>query len=78
MRKTEQLYERVIEKMDMTCEMEDTELQELIHEVLEEANTQEYVPLQEKIRLSTRQELGGSRQTFPIRSGTPITSQLLR
>ncbi len=52
MRKTEQLYERVIEKMDMTCEMEDTELQELIHEVLEEANTQEYVPLQEKIRLS--------------------------
>lgn len=35
MRNTERLYDRVIEKMDMTCDMEDEELQELIHEVLE-------------------------------------------
>ena len=38
MRNTERLYDRVIEKMDMTCDMEDEELQELIHEVLEEAS----------------------------------------
>ena len=29
MRNTERLYDRVIEKMDMTCDMEDEELQEL-------------------------------------------------
>ena len=48
MRNTERLYDRVIEKMDMTCDMEDEELQELIHEVLEEASKEEFIPLQEK------------------------------
>ena len=38
--------------MDMTCDMEDEELQELIHEVLEEASKEEFIPLQEKIRIS--------------------------
>lgn len=52
MRKIEQLYDDVVRKMDMSCEMEDEELQELIHEVLEEADLEEYLPLQEKIRLS--------------------------
>lgn len=52
MRNTERLYDRVIEKMDMTCNMEDEELQELIHEVLEEASKEEFIPLQEKIRIS--------------------------
>lgn len=52
MRNTERLYDRVIEKMDMTCDMEDEELQELIHEVLEEASKEEFIPLQEKIRIS--------------------------
>lgn len=36
----------------MTCDMEDEELQELIHEVLEEASKEEFIPLQEKIRIS--------------------------
>ena len=52
MRNTERLYDRGIEKMDMTCDMEDEELQELIHEVLEEASKEEFIPLQEKIRIS--------------------------
>ena len=52
MRNTERLYDRVIEKMDMTCDMEDEELQELIHEVLEEASREAFIPLQEKIRIS--------------------------
>ena len=52
MRKTEQLYDRVIEKMDMTCDMEDEELQELIHEVLEESSKETFIPLQEKIQIS--------------------------
>lgn len=52
MRNTEQLYDRVIEKMDMTCDMEDEELQELIHEVLEEASKETFIPLQEKIQIS--------------------------
>ena len=45
MRNTERLYDRVIEKMDMTCDMEDEELQELIHEVLEEASKEEFIPV---------------------------------
>ena len=52
MRNTEQLYDRVIEKMDMTCDMEDEELQELIHEVLEESSKETFIPLQEKIQIS--------------------------
>lgn len=52
MRNTERLYDRVIEKMDMTCDMEDEELQELIHEVLEEASKETFIPLQEKIQIS--------------------------
>lgn len=50
----DQLYERVLEKMDLTKEIEDEDLSELIHEVLKEASEEEYLPLQEQIRLSRR------------------------
>ena len=52
MRDIENLYHRVIEKMDMNQEMEDESLLELIHEVLEEEAYQSYMPLQEKIKIS--------------------------
>lgn len=48
----EQMYDRVLEKMDMGHEMEDEELLELIHTVLNEAGAQKYMPLQEKIQMS--------------------------
>lgn len=50
--RAERLYDRVIEKMDMSCDMEDEELQELIHEVLEDASKEMYIPLHEKIQIS--------------------------
>lgn len=48
----EQLYERVLDRMDLTRDMEDEELSELIHEVLKEVGEEEYMPLREQIRLS--------------------------
>lgn len=50
--RAERLYDRVIEKMDMSCDMEDEEFQELIHEVLEDASKEMYIPLHEKIQIS--------------------------
>ena len=50
--RAERLYYLVIEKMDMSCDMEDEELQELIHEVLEDASKEMYIPLHEKIQIS--------------------------
>lgn len=50
--KAEQLYEQVLQRLDLSRELEDEELQDLIHEVLSEAGQEEYLPLQEKIRLS--------------------------
>ncbi len=50
--RAERLYDRVIERMDMSCDMEDEELQELIHEVLEDASKEMYIPLHEKIQIS--------------------------
>ena len=50
--KTEQFYEKIMLRMDMTRETEDEELRELIHNVLEEAGKEEYIPLSEKIRMS--------------------------
>nr|WP_085959568.1 CpaF family protein [Clostridium sp. D5] len=52
MEQLEQMYDRVLREMDMGREMEDEELQELIHSVLNEAGGESYIPLQEKIRLS--------------------------
>ena len=52
MTRTEQFYEKIMLRMDMTRETEDEELRELIHAVLEEAGQEEYIPLSEKIRMS--------------------------
>ncbi|TCS79467.1 pilus assembly protein CpaF [Muricomes intestini] len=46
------MYDKVLRQMDMEHEMEDEELLELIHVVLNEASEQKYMPLQEKIHLS--------------------------
>lgn len=46
------MYEKVLGQIDMGHEMEDGELQELIHIVLHEAGEEKYLPLEEKIRLS--------------------------
>lgn len=48
----EQLYDRVLERLDLTRDMEDDELEELIYEVLKEYAKEEYLPLQEQIRIS--------------------------
>ena len=50
----EELYERVLERMDMSRELEDEEVAELIHEVLREAAKEEYLPLEKQIYLSRR------------------------
>ena len=52
MTKTEQFYEQILLRMDMTKETEEEELQELIHTVLEDAGRKKYLPLTEKIRIS--------------------------
>lgn len=44
----EQLHARILEELDMSREVEDDELAELIHRVLREAGEQEYIPLQER------------------------------
>lgn len=49
---TEQFYEQIMQRMDLTKETEDEELREIIREVLEEAGRREYIPLSEKIRIS--------------------------
>lgn len=48
----EELHRRILRKLDLSQEIEDEELTELIHRVLEEVSEEEYLPLQEKIRLS--------------------------
>ncbi|HAX51286.1 MAG TPA: pilus assembly protein [Lachnospiraceae bacterium] len=52
MNRLEEMYDKVLRQMDMEHEMEDEELLELIHVVLNEASEQKYMPLQEKIHLS--------------------------
>lgn len=52
MTKIELLYEQVMLRMDMTKETGEEELQEIISEVLEEESKREFLPLNEKIRLS--------------------------
>lgn len=50
----EQLYERVLDRMDLSRETGDEELEELIYKVLKEAAENEYMPLQEQIEVSRR------------------------
>ena len=48
----EALYEKVLERLDMSRETGDEELMELIHEVLQEDLQDDYISLQEQISLS--------------------------
>lgn len=50
--KAEQLYEIILQRLNMTRETEDDELQGVIQNVLEEISRDRYLPLQERIRLS--------------------------
>ncbi|MBA4699944.1 MAG: CpaF family protein [Ruminococcus sp.] len=52
MNRLEEMYDKVLEQIDMGHEMENDELLELIHMVLHEAGEEKYLPLEEKIRLS--------------------------
>lgn len=47
----EQLHARILSRLDMTRDMEDEELTELIYEVLQEASQEEYLPLDQKTML---------------------------
>lgn len=44
----EEIRARVLEEMDMTKEVEDEELQRVIHRILEETSRETYIPLQQK------------------------------
>ena len=48
----EQLYDVVMDRMDLTRDIGDEELMDMIHEAIREAAEAEYMPLQEQIRLS--------------------------
>ncbi|MCI9441681.1 MAG: CpaF family protein [Ruminococcus sp.] len=50
--KEEQLYADVMDRMDLTKDIGDEELTDIIREVIQEAAQKEYMPLQEQIRLS--------------------------
>lgn len=50
--KEEQLYADVMDRMDLTRDIGDEELTDLIREVIQEAAQEEYMPLKEQIRLS--------------------------
>ncbi len=45
---TQQLHERILEELDLTREVEDEELTEIIHRVLKEAGEREYLSLSER------------------------------
>ena len=42
--KEKQLYERVLDRLDLTRDIDDEELEELIHQVLREEAGEEYIP----------------------------------
>lgn len=45
---TEELHERILEKLDLSKDVEDKQLIELIHDVLGEMGKEAYIPLKEK------------------------------
>lgn len=51
MLKAEQLHEEVLAHLDLTAEVDDEELLELIHQLLEKRSRTEFIPLQEKAAL---------------------------
>lgn len=50
----EQIYEEVLQRMDLSRETGDEELEELIYKVLQEASERDYIPLNEQIQISRR------------------------
>lgn len=50
--RTEQFYERIMLRMDMSRETGDEELREIIRNVLEEAGKEEFISLSERIQIS--------------------------
>lgn len=48
---TEQLHAKILEKLDMSREVEDEELTEIIHGVLREVSREEYISLEKKTEL---------------------------
>ncbi len=48
---SERLHARILEELDMSREVDDGELTELIHRILREAGEQEYIPLAQKAEL---------------------------
>lgn len=47
----EEIRARVLEELDMTKEVEDEELQKVIHRILEETSRETYIPLQQKANI---------------------------
>ncbi|MDD3403861.1 MAG: CpaF family protein [Hespellia sp.] len=47
--KIEEMHRRILTEMDLSREIEDEELMEVIHRVIEEASEEQYLPLQERI-----------------------------
>ena len=47
----EELYERIMDELDLSKEIDDLQLVEVIHEMLEEKSREHYLPLKEKSRL---------------------------
>lgn len=47
----EQLHARILEELDLSRDIPDEELTELIHRVLDEASGREYIPLGKKAEL---------------------------
>ena len=50
----EQLHARILEELDLSRDIPDEELTELIHRVLDEASGREYIPLGKKAELGRR------------------------
>ena len=49
----EQLHARILEELDLSRDIPDEELTELIHRVLDEASGREYIPLGKKAELGS-------------------------
>lgn len=47
----EQLHEKILNRLDLRTEVEDEELEDIIHEVLQEKSEEEYVPIQARVEL---------------------------
>lgn len=48
---TDEIYERILEELDLSKEITDEELMEIIHQMLKEKEREIYIPLREKTRI---------------------------